>query len=236
MQVVILSGGLGTRLKALDFNGPKALVPVRGHPFVWHQLRLLAQQGFREVLMCIGHLGEQIEAFVGDVSAFGMNVQYAREDPAQLLGTGGALVKAAQKLADEFLLIYGDSYLPTDFRAMVEWSLCSKAPAVMSVFRNAGRWDKSNARVHGDRVSFYSKKAELGECDYIDYGLSYFKKEVFEAYTLHSLPLDLAAVQQDLCAEGRLGAFEVKERFYEVGTPEGIAQLEAYFAEAGSNL
>ena len=230
MQVVILSGGLGTRLKSLDFNGPKAMVPVRGEPFVGHQLRLLGKQGFGDVLMCIGHLGEQIEAFVGDGSAFGMHVRYVRENPKELLGTGGALVKARQLLAEEFLLIYGDSYLPADFRAMMEWSLRSEVPAVMSVFRNLGRWDKSNARVHGDRISFYSKKAEPGECDYIDYGLSYFRREVFESYAVRPLPLDLAVVQQDLCVGNRLGAFEVRERFYEVGTPEGIVQLEAYLA------
>jgi NDP-sugar pyrophosphorylase family protein len=229
MQVVILSGGLGTRLKALDFNGPKAMVPVCGKPFVEHQLGLLVKQGFRKVLMCTGHLGERIEAFVGDGSAFGMDVQYAREDPRQLLGTGGALVKAGRLLADEFLLMYGDSYLPADLRAMMEWSRRSNFPAVMSVFRNAGRWDKSNTRVHGDRVDFYSKKAEPGECDYIDYGLSYFKRAVFEPYAERPLPLDLAVVQQDLCVQKQLGAFEVTERFYEVGTPEGIAQLEAYF-------
>jgi NDP-sugar pyrophosphorylase family protein len=231
MQVVILSGGLGTRLKTLSAHQPKAMVPVLDRPFVEHQLRLLASQQFTEVLMCIGHLGRQIEDFVGDGAAFGMNVTYSVESPTDLLGTGGALLHALPKIAPEFLLIYGDSYLPTDFKAMMQWSVHSGYPAVMSVFRNVGRWDKSNARVSGDRVSFYSKKAEAGECDFIDYGLSYFKKEVFEARSGVACPLDLAVVQQDLCSAGRLGAFQVMERFYEVGTVEGIEALSSFLSE-----
>ncbi|MEI6399542.1 MAG: sugar phosphate nucleotidyltransferase, partial [Pseudomonadota bacterium] len=194
MQVVILSGGLGTRLKALAADQPKAMVLVSRAPFVAHQLALLKKQGLTNVLMCIGHLGEQIEHFVGDGSTFGMSVQYSKEDPQSLLGTGGALIQAIPRLADEFLLIYGDSYLPAYFNPMMEWSRSSGFPAVMSVYRNAGRWDKSNTRVSGDRVSFYSKKATPGECDYIDYGLSYFKRSVFEAYSEQLLPLDLSVV------------------------------------------
>jgi NDP-sugar pyrophosphorylase family protein len=231
MQVVILSGGLGTRLKDLAVDQPKAMVPVLQRPFVEHQLRLLGAQHFNEVLMCIGHLGEQIERFVGSGAAFGMNVEYSKEDPSALLGTGGALVNAFPKLAPEFLLIYGDSYLPTDFRTMMHWSQCSGYSAVMSVYRNADRWDKSNTRVDEDKVSFYSKKAAPGECDHIDYGLSYFKKEVFEPYFEATRPLDLSVVQGDLCASGRLGAFKVKERFYEVGTIAGIDGLSAYLSE-----
>lgn len=229
MQVVILSGGLGTRLKALGLDQPKAMVTVFHMPFVEHQLALLRKQGFTDVLMCTGHLGEQIEGFVGDGSAFGMAVQYSKEDPQSLLGTGGALIHALPKIADAFLLIYGDSYLPTNFKSMMEWSIRSGYPAVMSVYRNSGRWDKSNTRISGDRVSFYSKKAVPGECDYIDYGLSYFKRSVLEAHSGSPLPLDLSVVQEDLCTTRRLGAFVVEERFYEVGTPEGIAELEAYF-------
>ena len=230
MQVVILSGGLGTRLKSLAAHQPKAMVPVLNRPFVEHQLQLLASQSFTEILMCIGHLGEQIEDFVGNGASFGMRVSYSKESPTELLGTGGALLNAFDKLAPEFLLIYGDSYLPTDFGTMMRWSVGSGYPGVMSVFRNAGRWDKSNTRVSGDRVSFYSKKAGPGECDFIDYGLSYFKREVFEPYTGGIPPLDLALVQQNLCEGGRLGAFEVRERFYEVGTPEGIEALSGFLA------
>ena len=230
MQVVILSGGLGTRLKCLDFEGPKAMVPVNGAPFVDYQLQLLARQQCFEVLMCIGYLGERIQAHVGDGSSHGMRVQYVRESPDKLLGTGGALVHALPLLDDEFVVMYGDSYLPLDMRAMMGWSQKSGLKAVMSVFRNEGQWDKSNVRVSGGKVSFYSKKAESGECDSIDYGLSYFRRDLIKSYENLPPPLDLGLIQQRLASAGDLGAYLVQERFYEVGTPEGIAALEAYLA------
>ena len=231
MQVVILAGGLGTRLKTLSFDGPKALVPVRGIPFVNHQLKLLADQQCLDVLMCIGHLGDRIQSHVGYGSGYGVKVRYICESPNELLGTGGALLNALPYLESEFVLMYGDSYLPIDLRNMMRWCAASGFSAVMSVFRNMGQWDKSNVRISGEKVSFYSKTAGSGECDYIDYGLSYFRREILDEYSNCPAPLDLGFIHQQLATSGRLGAYTVQQRFYEVGTPEGIAGLEAYFAE-----
>lgn len=227
MQVVIIAGGLGTRLKAVAPDLPKALVPVAGRPFIEHQLGLLKKNGLLDVLLCVGHFADKIERHVGDGSRFGLRVKYSYEDPAQLLGTGGALINALPLLQDSFFTLYGDSYLPTDYNAIVRAFESGGRKALMSVYRNEGKWDKSNVRVQGDRVVFYSKAAQPGEADCIDYGLSAYRKSVIQAYREVTLPLDLARLQEDLVLRGEMGAFVVPDRFYEIGKPEGLSELEA---------
>ncbi len=156
-----------------------------------------------------------------------MNVEYAREDPTKLLGTGGALINAWPHLAESFLVMYGDSYLPTDYRAIVQRFGEQTLPALMTVFRNEGKWDKSNVRVDGDRVEFYSKQAKPGEADCIDYGLSAFRRSALERFRNEPLPLDLGRVQSELVARREMAAYVVRERFYEIGKPEGLAELDA---------
>ncbi len=228
MQVVILAGGMGTRLRAVAGELPKALVPVAGRPFVEHQLELLVRGGLCEVLMCVGYKGHLIERHLGDGSRFDCRIQYSFEDPAQLLGTGGALLNALPLLAPAFLVMYGDSYLPTDYGAIVRAFEAAQTPAMMSVHRNEGKWDPSNVRISGDRVVYYSKAAEPGTADYIDYGLSAFRKSVIQTYREVTLPLDLARIQEDLVRRELMGAFVVAERFYEIGKPEGLAGLEEH--------
>ena len=226
MQVVILAGGLGTRLKAVAPNTPKALVPVAGRPFIEHQFELLKRNGLTRVLLCVGYFANLIEEHVGDGSRFGVSVQYSYEDPGMLLGTGGALINAMGLLEDSFLTIYGDSYLPTDYRAVVDAFVRRNVKAMMCVFRNEGKWDKSNVRIAEEHVSFYSKAAQPGDADYIDYGLSAYRKSVIQTYHGITLPIDLGRVQEDLVRRGEMGAFEVRERFYEIGKPEGLAELD----------
>lgn len=227
LQCVILAGGLGTRLRAVDPTRPKALMPVAGRPFIEHQFELLQKGGVRDVLLCIGFQGDQIEAHVGNGSRFGLHVDYAHEDPANLMGTGGALLNAIGKLHPAFMVMYGDSYLPIDYAHVAAVFQRLNAKALMTVYRNEGKWDKSNVRVEGDRVAFYSKSAKPGEADCIDYGLSVFRKPVIEAYAREPLPLDLARIQSELVARGELAALVVTERFYEIGKPEGLAELDA---------
>ena len=227
MQVVVLAGGLGTRLRALAPDVPKILVPVAGRPFVEHQFDLLRRSGLTRVLICTGHLGEQVAAHVGDGSRWGMDVQFVQEDPTRLLGTAGALLNAQAFLDPEFLVMYGDSYLPMDFAGFAGWFRQGRYPAAMTVFRNQGKWDPSNTRVEGDRVTYYSKKAAPGEADYIDYGLSAFRRATLERYRDEPRPLDLARVLGDLVQSNQLGAYEVRERFYEIGKPEGWKELDA---------
>ncbi len=226
-QLVILAGGKGTRLRALAGDLPKALMPVAGRPFIDHQLSLLADRGAHRILLCLGVGAEQIESHVGHGSQWGLHVDYVHESADNLAGTGGALTQALPALEDEFGVLYGDSYLPINYRAAYEAFTSSQAKALMTVYKNQGRWDKSNTRIDGNRVSFYSKSAPPGTADYIDYGLSYYRRTVIEKYRDYATPFDLSIILSDLVASNDLAAFEVNERFYEIGQPEGWAELDA---------
>ena len=226
LQTVILAGGLGTRLRGLAPDTPKILVPVAGRPFAEHQFALLQRSGIRRVLLCVGHLGDRVQAALGDGARWGLELSYVREDPARLLGTGGALLNALPQLESSFLVMYGDSYLPVDYAAFARWFTGTDYEAAMTVFRNEGRWDPSNTRIEGDRVVYYSKQAPPGTAPYIDYGLSAYRRDTLVRYLDRPRPLDLAAVQGDLVQAGRLGAYEVHQRFYEIGKPEGWAELD----------
>lgn len=227
LPVAILAGGLATRLRPLTHDLPKALVPVAGQPFAAHQLRLLAASGIRRVVYCVGHLGERIERFVGDGRRFGLDVDYSR-DGEKLLGTAGAIRRALPRLDDAFLVLYGDSYLPCDYRAVERAFLRSGRVAMMTVFRNDGRWDRSNVALADDGVvRRYDKRHPDAEMRYIDYGLGAFRAEVF-AELPDDQPADLADVYQRLAAAGELAGFEVAERFYEVGSFDGLRELDDF--------
>lgn len=233
-QVVILAGGLGTRLRSVAGDRPKILVPVLGRPFVEWQFELLRRYRAADVLLCVGHGADQIEAYVGNGGRFGLQVRYSREDPTALLGTGGALVHALPALADRFLVLYGDSYLPVDYRDFARaFARCGK-PVMMSVYRNAGRWDRSNVRVERGSVTFYDKNAPPGAADCIDYGLLGLSRDVIESRRTAGMPLDLATILGDAVRRGAVGAWMAPERFYEIGSPAGLADLEALLGKEPS--
>ena len=224
-SVAILSGGLATRLHPLTERIPKALVEVAGRPFVDWQLELLAAACIKRVVFCVGYLGEMIEAHVGDGARFGLEVAYSYDGPT-LLGTGGALRQALPLLGKEFLVLYGDSYLPIDYAAVTEVFLKSNRPGLMTVLKNEGRWDTSNVCMDGGELRLYDKKVCLPEMQHIDYGLMAFRSEVFSQRSAEAF--DLAEVMRELVAKKEMAAFEVTERFYEIGSTAGIADLDAY--------
>lgn len=226
MQAAIIAGGLGTRLGALTKDIPKPLVPVAGQPFLDHQLKLLKAGGVDKVVLCIGHLGEQIQAFVGNGSRWGLEVAYSLDGPT-LLGTGGSLKKAAPLLEERFLLTWGDSYLEIEHRRVWRAFLASGLPAMMVVWRNQGAKEPSNVRLEGDWVASYDKWAPGPEYDCIDYGLSALSKEVLTAIP-EGEPHAIEEVFRDLAQAGKLGAYVVERAFMEIGSPAGLAELEAH--------
>jgi D-glycero-D-manno-heptose 1,7-bisphosphate phosphatase len=226
MQVVILAGGMGTRIRSLSQNLPKALLPVDGRAFIEHQFDLLRDCGLRRVLLCVGHGGDLIRRHVGDGSAFGMQVDYSEENPSALLGTGGALLNAWSNLDDVFMVLYGDSYLPFDFGAMAQAWEKLRPPVLMSVYRNLNQWDPSNAIIADGRVVRYDKRLQPGEAPYIDYGVTIYTKEVFAPYRNAPLPIDLAVILGDAVKQNTVASYTTAQRFYEIGKPEGFQSLE----------
>lgn len=227
LPVAVLAGGLATRLRPITEKIPKALVDVAGQPFVVRQLDYLRQQGISRVVLCLSYLGEQVEAVVGDGSAFGLDVRYSWDGP-RLLGTGGALRQALPLLGEQFFVFYGDSYLPIDFRAVERDFLASGKPALMTVLKNGDRWDKSNVLFRDGCIVEYNKRAPRPEMTHIDYGLGVMSASVLEN-ALANEPFDLADIYHDLSVRGVLAGHEVFERFYEIGSHKGLDETIEYF-------
>jgi N-acetyl-alpha-D-muramate 1-phosphate uridylyltransferase len=227
-QVVVLAGGLGTRMLPRTESTPKYLLPVAGRPFAFWQLERLAACGYDDVILSVGHLGEAIRDAVGDGRSLGLSVRYVDEGDTPR-GTGGALVLARDRgvLAPELLVTYGDSYLPFDYYAPLErLSRSPELSGVMSVFRNQGRFDRSNVALSADgtRVARYEKGSSDPALDCIDYGAMALRRSVIEEAP--SEPFGLELLQSRLAGEGRLGAVLADERFYEIGSSAGLADLE----------
>jgi NDP-sugar pyrophosphorylase family protein len=244
IPIAILAGGLATRLRPITEKIPKSLLPVAGKPFLAHQLELLQSRGIRRAVLCLGYLGEMIQREFGDGAAFGIKLDYsfdssrrlvapksdeggsaAKADGPKLLGTGGAIKRALPLLGDEFFVLYGDSYLPVAYRPIAEFFRRSGKLGCMTVYRNEGRYDTSNVVFHDGEITVYDKKNRSPEMRHIDYGLSLFKASVFESYSAGQ-PFDLAEVMGKLVREKQLAGYEVRERFYEIGSPAGLSELE----------
>jgi NDP-sugar pyrophosphorylase family protein len=244
IPVAILAGGLATRLRPVTEKIPKSLIPVAGKPFLAHQLELLRSRGIRRAVLCVGHLGEMIQREFGDGEKFGVKLDYSFDSPRhgdlprpsetktgaeadgpKLLGTGGALKRALPLLGMEFFVLYGDSYLPVEYRPVAEFFRRSGRLGCMTVYRNEGRYDTSNVVFRDGAVVVYDKKNRLPEMRHIDYGLSLFQATAFNAYPAGE-PFDLAEVMSNLVREKQLAGYEVRERFYEIGSPAGLSELE----------
>jgi N-acetyl-alpha-D-muramate 1-phosphate uridylyltransferase len=227
MQAVILAGGLGTRLGARTRDLPKALLPIAGRPFLAWLAEALSRSGYRKLVLCIGHHGEQIVDFLGSGQGFDLEVTYSK-DGERLLGTGGAIRQALDRdlLADRFLVTYGDSYLPFDYAAPLrDLDGHPEALGTMSVFENHGAWDRSNCAIGRGLVLRYEKGVEDPALTHIDYGAIALRRSVI-AEQPAQLAFGLDTLQHKLAAQGQLRAYEASERFYEVGSERGIADLE----------
>ncbi len=228
LPVAILAGGLATRLRPVTETIPKALVEVAGKPFIVHQLELLRRHDLRQVVLCVGHLGEQVEAALGDGHRWDMELRYSFDGPS-LLGTGGALQRALPLLGESFLVLYGDAYLDCDYQAVENTFRASGKLGLMTVFRNANRWDRSNVLYKDDQIQRYDKGCPTPAMQHLDYGLGALKAQAFDAYPKGE-PLDLALVYQDLIVQGQLAGFEARRRFYEIGSPTGLQETRQYLA------
>lgn len=229
LPVAILAGGLAKRLRPLTEVIPKCLIDVHGEPFIAHQLRLLSSNGIKRVIMCVFYLGETIQKAVGNGKRFGVQVEFSFDGP-RLLGTAGAIKKALPLLDESFFVLYGDSYLPCDYRMIQTVYEQSSRLALMTVFKNDGRWDRSNVEFSGGQIFSYDKKNQTPMMRHIDYGLGVFSQGAFEMVP-GDQPYDLANLYQNLLNQGQLAACEVSERFYEIGSFAGLEEMRHYIAK-----
>jgi N-acetyl-alpha-D-muramate 1-phosphate uridylyltransferase len=227
--IAILAGGLATRMHPMTQSLPKALLSIAGKPFIFHQLELLRTQGADRVVLCLGHLADQVVAAVGNGRQFGLAIQYSF-DGSELLGTGGALKQALPLLGDRFFVLNGDSYLRCSLVEVQTAFELARRPALMTVLRNDGRWDRSNVVFRNGEVIEYDKTRWRPDMTHIDFGISVLSSSVF-SHCGETRVIDLADICRNLSRIGQLAAVEVSERFYEVGSVQGIQDTEAYLSD-----
>jgi N-acetyl-alpha-D-muramate 1-phosphate uridylyltransferase len=234
LAVAILAGGLATRLRPLTDRVPKSLLEIAGRPFIFHQLEMLRNEGVDRVVLCVGHLGEQIRAVVGDGRTHGIAIDYSF-DGNELLGTGGALRRALPVLGAAFFVLNGDSYLRCPLARIQSAYEASRRPALMTVLRNDNRWERSNVLYRNGEIIEYDKHSPRADMAHVDFGLSVLSSAVFAPYATAKV-IDLADICQDLSRSGLLAAFEVMERFYEIGSLQGIADTEEFLSRKRDNV
>jgi N-acetyl-alpha-D-muramate 1-phosphate uridylyltransferase len=227
--VIILAGGLATRLRPITEKIPKALIDVGGQPFIAHQLRLLHSHGIEHVIISTWYRGDMISDYVGNGSQFEMHVEYVCDGDSPL-GTGGAIRRALDLLDGPFFVLYGDSYLPCDYAEVQAFFYSRKQPGLMTVYRNQGKWDTSNVEMADDQILAYDKVNRTSRMAFIDYGLGMFLPDAF-VHLADGQRADLADVYQSLVAHRQLLAYEVNQRFYEIGSFDGLRELDSLLAD-----
>ncbi|MBF0301163.1 MAG: NTP transferase domain-containing protein [Oligoflexia bacterium] len=234
VKVLILAGGLATRLRPLTTNYPKILLEVGDRPFVYHQLRLLALNGFKRVELLLGFKGELVESYIRDnelEKLFNLKITYLYDGP-KLLGTGGAVKRSLDRdkgsdSSDMFVVLYGDSYLDYDYQKILN-SLDKSCLALMTVYKNDDSFDSSNVVFKDGEILVYDKKNKTQEMKHIDWGFNIFHRDIFLSF--HEIYqkeiFDLSEVFQFALKNNCLQGYEVNKRFYEIGSNQGLQELK----------
>jgi len=228
LPVAILAGGLATRMRPITEKIPKILIEIEGRPFAEYQIELLRAHRLTKIVLCVGYLGEMVRDVLDDGSRYGVELHYSF-DGDKLLGTGGALKRALPLLGDAFFVLYGDSYLECLYEEVEAAFLASGKLGMMTVLRNENRWDTSNILFEGGQIQRYDKTRQTPDMLHIDYGLSLLQAQTLDAYG-DDEAFDLSAVFQNLIQHGQLAGFEVPNRFYEIGSPQGLEETRQYLA------
>ena len=228
LPVAILAGGLATRLGAVTADRPKALVDVAGRPFAEHQIELLRAHGITRIVFLVAHLGEMVQQALGTGERWGVTLRYVFDGP-RALGTGGAVRQALPELGSSFFVLYGDSYLECDYGGVARAFAASGAEGLMTVCRNDNQWDRSNVHFENGRILGYDKRTQTAGMRHIDYGLGVFASRAFDRFAAGEA-FDLADLYRRLLAGGALAAYEVPGRFYEIGSPAGLAETRAHLS------
>jgi len=231
--LVLLAGGKATRLRPVTETIPKSLLEVAGKPFIDHQLDLIKNNNIAKVVICVSYLGEQVKQFAGDGSRYGLKIDYSF-DGDTLLGTGGTIKNAFPLLDENFYVMYGDSYLTADFQKAGEYFLSNSKSGLMTVFRNENKWDKSNIEFNNGSIIRYDKKIKDEKMKYIDYGLGILNKKAFDEFKEKTI-FDLESVYQELIRKQELLGYEVSERFYEIGSFNGLEETQMLLIKSHNN-
>ena len=227
LQIIIIAGGLATRLGKLAINKPKSLIDINGEPFIIHQLRYLKNQGLKNIHLCLGYLADQIITILRHFNNLDLNITYSLDGDNQL-GTGGALKNALDKCEDYFFVQYGDSYLPINYSKVHNFFVMNnKQRNILTIYKNKNMYDKSNVDYTENKIFKYDKNLNNSGMNFIDYGLSLLKKDEIMPILNRNVS-DLSEVYKILINENKMIPYIVNQRFYEIGKPKGIEEMKKY--------
>lgn len=201
------------------------MVMIGDKPFLELQINMLHASGARNILLCLGHLSQQISEYFGDGKRLGVKITYSIEEKP--LGTAGALKNAENLLSDTFMTIYGDSYLFLNLKEITSYFKKRHKLGLMTVYRNSGFYDRSNTAIDSNNVVVKYNKQNTEGLEYIDYGLSLFRKQILD-WVPPGRYYPLEEVFRKLVEIKELVAFETKDRFYEIGSPAGLAEFRKF--------
>jgi NDP-sugar pyrophosphorylase family protein len=224
--MVILCGGLATRLGDIAKDTPKSMVKIEGKPFLEYQIDFLRRNSIKDIILCVGHLSETIENYFKDGKDFGVNITYSHDGDTQL-GPIGAVKNANPLLEDIFFILYGDSFLTVNFKDVHSFFLKNNKLGLMCVFKNYNQYDKSNIAVKENLVTRYNESSNSKDMVYIDYGTSILKKESLDRLQRDKY-ISTGEFFIDLIKDHELLAYEVKERFYHIGNPDALEEFRVF--------
>jgi len=225
MQVVIIAGGLATRLGSITKDTPKSMIDVLGKPFIEYQIDLLKKGGVDDIVLCVGYLGGKIEERIGNGQKVGVKITYSCEE--KLLGTAGAIKKAGKYLNDVFFTLYGDSYVFVNFADVESYFRAKGKLSLMTVYKNHNQYDKSNTAIEAGLVKLYSKQQKTQDMVYIDYGVNLFNKKILDMIPKDE-PYALEQLFPRLIEKQTMLSYEVTQRFYEIGSVQGLNEFREY--------
>lgn len=228
MQIVIMAGGMGTRLRPLTYEIPKPMVVVGGKPYLYYQLKYLQKFGYTDVLILIGYLGHYIQDYFKDGDDLGLNISYSIEN--EPLGTGGALKGAQSLLQEVFMLIYGDSFLPIDLKNLENSFNYSSMAGMVVVYDNRENTDvTSNIAVDAqDTILKYKKNSNDHDLNYVDAGISIFNKNVCDLIPDKKKKSLEEEIFPSLVEQRKLFAYITNQRFYDIGNIQRLSVFENY--------
>jgi len=227
MQIVILCGGLATRLKNLSKKKPKSLIEFKKTPFIIYQIQLLKYYGFNNFLLCVGHFNKQIINKLGNGIKFNVNINYSF-DGKKLLGTAGSIKKAYKKLDKSFILLNGDSYIKFDPNILIS-KYKSDSKNIILVKKNNRKNLPSNIILKKKLIVDYYKKGIKGS-QYIDVGMQILNSDIFDLYLKKNKYYDLEHIYKILIKKNQLSYYKTNASFFEIGSYKGINDFNNYLS------
>jgi len=224
MQAVILAGGKGTRLRPITCTIPKPLISINGKPFLQHQLEFIKSHLTDEILLLVSYLGEKIEDYFDDGSKFGVKIDYCYEKVP--LGTAGALKNAESKIKDEFILFNGDTYLPIDYRKIIDYFHQCKAIGVVVVYGNSREIASKNIAVNESGLVMNYNKNNSKKMTHVDAGITAFKKSILDFIPRNKICSLEEDIFPKLIKAKQLYSFATNQRFYDIGTPRELEAIK----------